>query len=135
VNSLRRKKWRVRVTTEVRDWLRELAKADAEMFLSVNAAIDELASTGPALGRPLVDSLTGSKIHNLKELRPRSGSRVAIRILFAFDPWSQAVLLLAGDKAGDWDRWYDRAIRQAEQRFAEWLVSERESRETRDGKD
>jgi hypothetical protein len=135
VKSVQRKRWRVRVTTEVRDWLRDLSKADPETFLNVNAAVDELAATGPALGRPLVDTLTGSTVHNLKELRPRSGSRVAVRILFAFDPWSQAVLLLAGDKAGDWERWYDRAIKQAEQRFADWLVSEREGRERRNGGD
>jgi hypothetical protein len=58
-----------------------------------------LAEIGPALGRPLVDTLRGSGIANLKELRPRSGRDVAIRILFIFDPWSQAVLLVAGDKA------------------------------------
>jgi hypothetical protein len=135
LRSLKRKRWQVRVTTKVRDWLRDLSKADPETFLNVNAAIDELAATGPALGRPLVDTLTGSTVHNLKELRPRSGSRVAIRILFAFDPWSQAVLLLAGDKAGNWQRWYDQAIRQAEQRFAYWLVCERERREKGDGRD
>jgi hypothetical protein len=101
----------------------------------VNAAIDELVATGPALGRPLVDTLSGSSVQNLKELRPRSGSRVAIRILFAFDPWSQAVLLLAGNKAGNWQRWYDQAIRQAEQRFAHWLESERERRQKGDGGD
>ncbi|MFD0594318.1 type II toxin-antitoxin system RelE/ParE family toxin [Catellatospora coxensis] len=35
---------------------------------------------------------------NLKELRPRSGRDVSIRILFVFDPWFQAVLLVAGNK-------------------------------------
>jgi len=33
-----------------------------------------------------------------------------VRILFAFDPWSQAILLVAGNKAGDWTRWYKAAI-------------------------
>jgi hypothetical protein len=27
-------------------------------------------------------------------------------VLFAFDPTRQAVLLVAGDKAGAWERWY-----------------------------
>lgn len=57
------------------------------------------------LGRPLVDRITGSRIHNLKELRPGSSASSEIRILFVFDPERRAVLLVAGDKAGDWRRW------------------------------
>lgn len=44
-----------------------------------------------------MDTLGGSSISNLKELRPRSGRDVAVRVLFVFDPWSQAVLLVAGN--------------------------------------
>jgi hypothetical protein len=126
------KKWRVRVTGEVREWLRDLAKTEPEVYMNVNAAIDQLAVGGPALGRPLVDTLVGSKVHNLKELRPRSGSRIAIRIVFAFDPWSQAVLLVAGNKAGNWKQWYEDAITRAEQQLARWLVAERARREGND---
>ena len=60
---------------------------------------------GPALGRPLVDRIAGSQIHHLKELRPGSAGRSEIRVLFAFDP-SRSALLLGGDKAGNWQRWY-----------------------------
>jgi hypothetical protein len=126
------KKWRVRVTGEVREWLRDLAKTEPEVYMNVNAAIDQLAVGGPALGRPLVDTLVGSKVHNLKELRPRSGSRIAIRIVFAFDPWSQAVLLVAGNKAGNWKQWYEDAITRAEQQLARWLVAEQARREGND---
>ena len=55
---------------------------------------------GPAEGRPLVDTITGSKIPNMKELRPGSAGHSEIRILFVFDPWRAAILLVAGDKAG-----------------------------------
>ena len=34
-------------------------------------AIDRLAEAGPALGRPLVDSIANSSIHNLKETPAR----------------------------------------------------------------
>ena len=63
-------------------------------------AIEALAEGGPNLGRPLVDRIKGSSIHNLKELRPGSTGTTEIRILFAFDPWRSSVLLVAGDKAG-----------------------------------
>jgi hypothetical protein len=123
------RRWTIKTTVEVREWLRALRQADPETYLSVNVAIDMLAETGPGLGRPLVDTLQGSTINNLKELRPRSGRDVAIRVLFVFDPWSQAVLLVAGNKAGDWTRWYKTAIPVAEIAFENWLALERKRRE------
>ena len=95
----------------------------------MNVAIDMLAEIGPGLGRPLVDTLYGSNLSNLKELRPRSGRDVAIRVLFAFDPWSQAVLLVAGNKAGDWSRWYQTAIPVPEVAYEAWLAFERKRRD------
>jgi hypothetical protein len=77
-----------------------------------------LAEIGPGLGRPLVDTLRDSSIANLKELRPRSGRDVAIRVLFV----SQAVMLMAGNKAGDWTRWYKAAIPVAEAAYDGWLA-------------
>ncbi len=123
------RRWTIRATAEVRAWLRALRQADPETYRSVNAAVDMLAETGPALGRPLVDTLQGSNIGNLKELRPRSGRDIAIRVLFVFDPWSQAVLLVAGNKAGDWSRWYQAAIPAAEMAYEAWLAFERKRRE------
>jgi hypothetical protein len=41
--------------------------------------------------------------------------------LFVFDPWRSAILLVAGDKTGQWRKWYERAIPQAEQQFALYL--------------
>ncbi len=62
-------------------------------------------------------------VKNLKELRPGSSGRSEVRILFAFDPLRQAVLLVAGDKAREWTRWYQRAIPLAERRFAEHVAA------------
>jgi hypothetical protein len=33
-----------------------------------------------------------------------------VRILFCFDPWRSAILLVAGDKSGRWSDWYHEAI-------------------------
>lgn len=78
----------------------------------------------------MVDSITSSKIRNMKELRPGSSGTSEIRILFAFDPWRSAILLLAGDKAGKWNRWYAEAIPRAE-RLYEIYLKERGEEEAR----
>lgn len=130
VSHRERRRWAIKTTSEVRTWLRALRQADPGTYLSVNVAIDMLAEVGPGLGRPLVDTLQGSTIKNLKELRPRSGRDVAIRVIFVFDPWSQAVLLVAGNKTGDWTRWYESAIPVAELAFEAWVALESKRRET-----
>jgi hypothetical protein len=75
-----------------------------------------------AEARPLVDTLADSRIPNLKELRPPTGARTEIRILFVFDPWRSAMLLVAGDKAGRWKDWYREAIPRAERLYQTYLA-------------
>jgi len=41
--------------------------------------------------------------------------------LFVFDPWRSAILLVAGDKAGKWNRWYAEAIPRAERLYETYL--------------
>jgi hypothetical protein len=62
----------------------------------------------------------------MKELRPASSGHTEIRILFAFDPVQQAVLLVAGDKSGNWRSWYRDNIKIADDRYTEWLARERD---------
>src|SRR3954463_13114050 len=95
-----------------------LYEADRDSHRLVNQAILVLERNGPAEGRPLVDTVTASRISNMKELRPPSTGRSEIRILFVLDPWRSAVLLVAGDKSGQWKRWYRDAIPEAEQLYA-----------------
>src|SRR4051794_38127922 len=85
-----------------------------------------LGRSGPAEGRPLVDTITASRITNMKELRPPSGGRSEVRILFVFDPWRSAILLVVGDKSGQWSRWYREAIPEAEQLYATYLKEREE---------
>jgi hypothetical protein len=42
----------------------------------VTAAVELLEQGGPALGRPLVDTLKGSRHPNMKELRSHSGQAI-----------------------------------------------------------
>ena len=45
-------------------------------------------------------------------------------MLFAFDPTRSALLLLGGDKAGNWQRWYRQNILVAEQLYLEYTEQE-----------
>ncbi len=80
---------------------------------------DMLAELGPALGRPAVDTLKGSEVSNLKELRVGT-----MRVLFVFDPKRRAVLLLGGDKRDQWKKWYRTAIPEAERLYDKYLLEE-----------
>lgn len=117
--------WELYLTDGVDSWLDNLQTADTESHELVVAAIELLADAGPNLGRPLVDRIKGSNLHNMKELRPGSSGASEIRVLFAFDPWRSAILLVAGDKAGNWSKWYRRMIPLAEGLYEQYL-SERE---------
>lgn len=64
-------RWEVLLLEPVNDWFLTLCKDDPTTADRVEEALDELAACGPMLGRPLVDRIHSSKIHNLKELRPR----------------------------------------------------------------
>jgi hypothetical protein len=116
--------WAVQVTGEFATWARELRKLDRDSSRQVGAAVELLKEHGPALKRPFVGEIATSKIKNLKELRPGSSGRTEIRILFAFDPWQQIVLLLAGDKSSDWRGWYSWAIPWAEELYGDHLEAE-----------
>ncbi|MEW2493578.1 type II toxin-antitoxin system RelE/ParE family toxin [Streptomyces nodosus] len=109
--------WEVVLVAEVAAWFDELAEADWDTAEQVEDAVDALSMFGPTLGRPLVDRIKGAEQHHMKELRPGSSGMSEIRILFAFDPVRRVVLLLAGDKAGNWQRWYDANIPLAEKRY------------------
>ena len=113
------------MTTEVESFLDELYESDRASHQLVNQAILVLERNGPAEGRPLVDSITASRIANMKELRPPSSGRTEIRILLVFDPWRSAVLLVAGDKSGQRSKWYRAAIPRAEQLYEDYLAERR----------
>ncbi|MFJ9949012.1 type II toxin-antitoxin system RelE/ParE family toxin [Kitasatospora sp. NPDC091207] len=73
------------------------------------------------LGRPLGDRIQGSRLRNLKELRPGSAGKSDIRMLFVFDAEREAIFLVAGDKSGQWSRWYDVNIPLAEGRYEQYV--------------
>lgn len=113
-----------------------LDKQSGEVVASVFAALERLQQDGPSLGRPLVDTLKGSSVKHLKELRPMAPGKIEIRVLFAFDPERRAIMLLAGDKSqgkngrAKWSGWYKKAIPEAERVYQHHI----ENLEVQDGR-
>jgi hypothetical protein len=108
--------WEVFAHDTFAEWL---TQQSAGMQDAIFAHLGLLQEHGPQLGRPFVDSIQGSKVSNLKELRVQYRGN-PWRILFAFDPERKAILLVGGNKQGN-KRWYKEQIPIAEKRFAEHL--------------
>ncbi len=113
--------WEVEFTDEFEDWWGDL---DHSQQAALTGRVELLAERGPDLGRPAVDRITGSRHHNMKELRASEGG--ALRVLFTFDPRRHAILLVGGDKSGRWNEWYEWAIPAADDLYDVYLDELRE---------
>lgn len=115
--------YELRFFEDVLDWIKTLAKEDPDSHPHVIAALERLQEVGPALRRPTVGAIDRSAYRNMRELRPRSGSTVSIRLLFVFDPERRAIFLVAGNKATgrQWLQWYPRAIKEADAKYTAYL--------------
>ncbi len=110
--------WNIKQTAEFQDWFDE---ADVALQDDTVEHVELLKQFGPNLKRPYADTLKGSQLTNLKELRFNSGNKV-VRIFFIFDPDRNAVLLIGGDKAGSGDKtFYDTMIDQSEKIYGRYL--------------
>lgn len=107
--------WRTIFTEEGRAWARGLGAKEARQMAVV---FDKLTEAGPALGRPFVDTVKGSRHHNMKELRSVGGN---LRALVAFDPRRRAIVLVGGDKTNNWERWYRENIPRADRLYDQHL--------------
>jgi len=100
------------------DFAAEFRTFPKDAKVALGEVIDRLRAEGPALGRPHVDTLKGSRYPNMKEMRA-STSGDWYRLAFAFDPRQEAVVLCGGGKGGvDGDRFYVELIRKADERYA-----------------
>ena len=109
--------WEIVFHTRFEPEFADLTEAVQDELLKHARFLEEF---GPSLGRPTVDTIKGSRIANLKELRFAAAGGVW-RVLFAFDRQRIAVLPVAGDKRGQAAaRFYRRLIDVAEARWDEW---------------
>lgn len=53
--------WMVIVVEPCLSWLHELRRTGRQTLIQISQAITTLAEEGPGLGRPLVDTIAGSK--------------------------------------------------------------------------
>lgn len=105
------------------DFTRERADLPDEVLDKLAEIVLAIEKIGPHLGRPLVDTLSGSKHKNMKEIR--CAVQGAWRFAFAFDPDRRAVILVGGNKeGGSSTRFYKLLISTADKRFDEWLEAE-----------
>jgi hypothetical protein len=110
LNYVERKPRAATPTDQFERWYKALPQEQAS---AITARINLVERVGPTLGRPTVDRLHGAPDHKLKELRFRT-----MRVLFAFDSDRQPVMLVGGDKQGNWERWYPDAIKRATRALA-----------------
>lgn len=101
---------------EFTEWLLSL---DDDTFDDVEAMLELLKKYGYNLNRPYADTIKGSKLTNLKELRIQSNGK-PLRAFFVFDPLRQAVVLCGGDKTGD-KRFYKKMIPLAQSIYQSYL--------------
>jgi hypothetical protein len=110
--------WEVETTEEYDAWFLE---QDEDGQASIQTKVEFLKVYGPHLPRPHADTLKGSKISNLKELRTQTADHV-FRVAFLFDEKRKAVLLIGGDKKGKNEkRFYQNLIKQAEKIYQQYL--------------
>jgi hypothetical protein len=105
--------WEVITTDKFDEWFDCLSDADRTNVIAGMLLLEE---KGPNLSRPYADTVEGSDFSNMKELRVQSKGD-PLRAFFSFDPKRRAVLLCAGNKAGDEKRFYKRMIPLADKEY------------------
>jgi hypothetical protein len=110
--------WDVDTTEEYDAWFMDQTE-DGQAAIQMK--VEFIKEYGPLLPRPHADTLKGSKLSNLKELRAQAAAHV-FRVAFLFDEKRKAVLLIGGDKKGKNEgRFYRNLIRQAEEIYKQYL--------------
>lgn len=113
-------KTEVLVTKVFEQWWDGLNIEEQKSLAVVVAMLEERGVTLPF---PYSSAIAGSA--KLRELRIQHGGE-PYRVIYAFDPRRNAVLLLGGKKTGR-DRWYDIYIPKAEKLFAAYLKESSQS--------
>jgi hypothetical protein len=109
--------WSVENTDEFAEWYKGLSEAEQD---DLTASVLLLMEQGPRLPFPYSSGINGSRHAHMRELRVQSGGR-PLRVFYAFDPRTTAILLIGGDKTGK-DRFYERMIPIADALYDVYLA-------------
>lgn len=110
--------WDVTQTEEFGRWFYDLRSIAQIKIVSHIKLIHEF---GPSLGRPIVDTVKGSQLKNLKELRLNVDNQV-VRIFFIFDVDRKAVLLIGANKKSSGDKhFYPKMLIMSEKIYSNYL--------------
>lgn len=115
-------KWQVDYTDDFGNWWDALTVEVQEKLYKV---VSLLEIHGPTLGYPHSSEIKGAAIA-MRELRTQYDGH-PYRVLYVFDPYRSAVLLIGGDKIGD-DHWYERMVPLAERIYQEYLKELKEEK-------
>jgi hypothetical protein len=110
----------ITVTDQFKGWFEGLNESEQEAVVRVVGLLEE---RGVNLEFPFSSGIKGSAYAAMRELRIQQGGN-PYRVLYAFDPIRQAVLLVGGVKTGKGNRWYEEEIRTADRLFGEYLREE-----------
>ena len=95
----------VEYTDEFEVWWNGLSESEQ---IKVDASVRMLEEHGPNLSFPASSGVKSSRHSHMRELRIQSQGK-PLRVLYAFNPERNAILLVGGDKTGD-DRWYEKNV-------------------------
>ena len=115
------------MTDQVANFMADLPQYPAQPTRAIVDAVDYVDENGPASRRPLLGEIV--LIPDYRDVAPVFGNHLReirplgtdIRILCTFGPDRTLVLLYAGDKVGEWNRWYRTAIREAAALYRQYL--------------
>jgi hypothetical protein len=107
----------VEFTDEFEGWWKELNEDEQER---VRAGVELLRQYGVALPFPHSSGVAMSRHTHLRELRVQCEGN-PYRVLYAFNPLRNAILLLGGDKTGD-ARWYEVNVPIADRLYDQHLA-------------
>ena len=110
--------WEVEYTDEFERWWDGLTEVEQD---HLDKVVGVLMLEGPLLKEPYSKPIKASRHRpDMKELRIKSKGD-DIRVLYAFDPRRMAILLIGGNKTGQWEEFYDTNIPIADDLFDEHL--------------
>jgi hypothetical protein len=107
----------VEYTDEFGVWWDTLSDAQQD---ALSSHVKLLMEFGVQLGYPHSSAINGSRHGHMRELRAQHKGR-PLRVLYAFDPRRNAILLIGGDKTGN-DRFYEIFMPLADRLYDEHLV-------------